>query len=92
MLKSVTADILNEMRPGKRPGRPPIIKPCPFCSRAFNSTAMRKHQRECERQHRSAPPQPRALPVDLENQDLSSDPVERLRQLDQREQDRIQRS
>src|SRR5581483_5369105 len=25
MRKSVTADIVNEMRPGRRPGRPPII-------------------------------------------------------------------
>ena len=32
------------------------------------------------------------MPQDLENQELSSNPLERLRQLDQQEQDRIERS
>ena len=32
------------------------------------------------------------MPGDLENQELSSDPLERQRQLDQQEQDRIERS
>lgn len=36
--------------------------------------------------HLDASPKP-PLPADLENQTLSSDPLERLRQIDQREQD-----
>ena len=40
--------------------------------------------------HLDAPILP-ALPTDLENQELSSDPLERVRQLEQREIDRILR-
>ena len=37
------------------------------------------------------PPVLPPLPTDLENQDLSSDPLEQVRQLEQREIDRIRR-
>lgn len=40
--------------------------------------------------HLDAPPLP-PLPTDLENQDLSPDPLERVRQLEQQEIDRILR-
>ena len=40
--------------------------------------------------HLDTPPQP-PLPTDLENQELSPDPLERVRQLEQKEIDRILR-
>lgn len=92
MHKSVTDEMIREMQPRRGPGRPPIVTHCPFCHRAFNKTEMKKHRNACAHDHRNAPPQRPVMPQDLENQQLSSDPLERLRQIDQREQDRMQRS
>ena len=60
------------------------------------SVGMKKYIREMlddlRKEHEAktvkldAPPAP-ALPEDLENQELSADPVERVRQLDQQAQD-----
>jgi len=92
MLNKITEPILGGMKPQGRRGRPPIVRHCPYCHTALNVTEMRRHRPRCERAYDQAPPQPKAVPTDLENQNLSSDPTEMLRQLDQREIDRIQRS
>ena len=91
--------MIDSLKPHGSPGRRPIVRHCPHCHAALNVTEMKAHLPRCERDHRNAPPQaPReqppapALPTDLENQDLSRNPIERTRQLDQQEQDRIERT
>ncbi|HWB95686.1 MAG TPA: hypothetical protein VG672_03265 [Bryobacteraceae bacterium] len=59
------------------------------------NSVTEKYIQELKTQNRPAdksktPPPP--MPDDLENQILSSDPLERLRQLDQQEADRIERT
>ena len=91
MSKDITSEILNELRPPARLGRPPVFRRCAHCQREFNATEMKRHQPACARDHQFSPAPP-TMPFDLENQALSSDPQERLRQLDQQQQDRIERS
>ena len=76
--------------PGKA-GRRPIVRHCPYCHTALSATKMRAHLPQCERAHQTAPPQA-ALPADLENQELSRNPLQRTRQLEEQEQDRIERT
>ncbi len=92
--------MIDSLKPRGKAGRPPVVRHCPFCHAALNVTQMKQHRPQCERDHRDAPPQERAeppmparpTPGDLENQELSGDPLQRERQLDQQEQDRIERT
>jgi hypothetical protein len=90
MRNNITRELLDGLKPQALRGRPRVVKSCPYCQGSFSATDMRKHQPGCARNHKNAPPQERTMPDDLENQVLSSDPLERLRQLDQQEQDRIE--
>ena len=92
MRNNITGGMIDALNPRAVRGRPPIVRKCPFCQLSFSATDMRRHQPGCARDHKNAPPQERTMPDDLENQALSSNPLERLRQLDQQEQDRIERS
>jgi len=94
----IVKPMIDSLKPPVKKGRRPIVRHCPYCHAALNATQMRAHLPQCERDHGNAPPQarqqqpPAPLPGDLENQELSSDSLERTRQLDQEEQDRIERS
>jgi len=90
MRNNITRELLDELKPRAMRGRPRVVKSCPYCQNSFSATEMRKHQPACARDYKNAPPQERTIPDDLENQELSSNPLERLRQLDQQEQDRIE--
>jgi recombinational DNA repair protein (RecF pathway) len=81
--------MVDSLRPQAKLGRPPKVHHCPWCHAALNVTEMKRHRPQCARDHRNAPPQE---PQDLENQALSDSPLQRERQLDQQEQDRIQRT
>ena len=96
---SITTKIIDPLKPAGKAGRPPIVRHCPYCHLAMSVTAMRKHRPACAREHVNAPPQPPrepapepSLPTDLQNQIPSEDPLERLRQIDEQEQERIERS
>jgi len=91
MKNKITGGYVEELQPKARIGRPPVIRQCPHCHRSFNATEMRGHQPACKLIFQQAPP-PAPLPEDLENQILSKDPLERERQLDQQEADRIERT
>ncbi|MGA2184868.1 MAG: hypothetical protein ABSH47_17760 [Bryobacteraceae bacterium] len=94
MTKIVTP-MVDSLKPQGKPGRPPVVRHCPYCHAALNVTEMKQHRPQCARDHRKAPPQQRVQPPtpgDLENQELSGDPLQRERQLDQQEQDRIERT
>ncbi|MGA3024289.1 MAG: hypothetical protein ABSF98_05925 [Bryobacteraceae bacterium] len=102
----IVKPIIDSLKPQGKAGRPPVVRHCPYCHAAMNVTAMKQHRPQCARDHRNAPPQERLLPpspplppmpppptpADLENQELSADPLQRERQLDQQEQDRIERT
>jgi len=92
MSQNITSDILSGLGPQSKRGRPPIVRHCPYCHVALNVTEMRRHRPACARDYKRAQPQPKVVPTDLENQELSSDPLERLRQIEQQEADRIERS
>ena len=89
-MTKIVKPIVDSLKPGSKAGRPPVVRHCPYCQAAMNTTAMRKHMPQCEQDQQPAPQPP--TPDDLEAQILSDDPLQRRRQLDQREQDRIQRS
>ena len=93
-MTNIIKDMVDSMKPQTKAGRPAKVRHCPHCHAALNVTQMKRHRPQCERDHRNAPPQPPPGPTpdDLENQVLSDDPLQRQRQLDQREQDRIRRS
>ncbi len=91
MKKMTISQMFDMLKPKAKIGRPPVVRQCPHCKNSFNATEMRTHQGACKMIYQQAPPLP-ALPTDLENQILSNDPLERLRQLDQQEQDRILRT
>jgi len=96
--------MVDSMKPQGKAGRPAKVKHCPYCHAALNVTQMKLHRPQCARDHRNVPPQAPVLPAappkvpmpptpsDLENQELSRNPLERERQLDQQEQDRIERT
>jgi hypothetical protein len=91
--------MIDSLKPPGKVGRPAKVRHCPYCHTALNVTDMKQHRPQCARDHRNAPPQdaqppmpPPPTPDDLENQELSSDPRERVRQLDQQEADRIERT
>jgi len=86
-LTKIVKPIIDSLQPRARAGRPPKVHTCPYCQIAMNVTEMKRHRPQCARDHHNAPPQ-----GDLENQILSDDPLQRQRQLDQQEQDRIQRT
>jgi hypothetical protein len=90
----IVKEMINSLKPEGKAGRPPIVRHCPWCHAALNVTQMKQHRPQCARDHRDAPPQePQGpTPDDLENQVLSVDPLERQRQIDQQEQDRVERS
>ncbi len=91
-MKKLTAkQMLDLLKPKGKLGRPPVMRQCPYCKLAFTATALRAHQPACKAIHMQPPPPP-PDPADLENQVLSSNPLERVRQLDQQEQDRIIRT
>ena len=90
-MKNVVKRIVDPLKPRAKAGRPPVVRNCPYCQVAMNATEMRQHMPQCQRDFKDAPPQD-TTQDDLENQILSDDPLERQRQLDQQEQDRIQRS
>ena len=94
-----TKKLIDPLKPAGKPGRPPVVRHCPYCHQAMNVTAMRRHRPDCAREHLNAPPQPPrqaapepTLPTDIQNQIPSDDPLKRPRQADEREQERIQRS
>ncbi len=91
MKKLTASQMLDLLKPKGKLGRPPVIRQCPHCKAPFNATAMRAHQSMCKAFYQQPAPPP-ADPADLENQVLSSNPLERLRQLDEQEQDRIVRT
>lgn len=88
MKKMTISQMFDMLKPKSKIGRPPVMRECPNCKIRFSATDMRAHQGSCKMIYTQAPPPP-AVPTDLENQILSNDPLERLRQLDQQEQDRI---
>jgi len=89
-VSKIVKPIVDPLKPRGKAGRPPVVRPCPYCHVAMNATRMRKHMPQCERDRQTTPQPP--TPDDLEAQTLSKDPLQRQRQLDQREQDRIRRS
>lgn len=89
--KNSIARMFDMLKPNARMGRPPVVRQCPHCHRSYNATDMRSHQPACKMMSSQAPPRP-PLATDLENQVLSTDPLERVRQLDQQEADRIERT
>lgn len=102
-MTNIVKPMVDSLRPQGRVGRPPVVRHCPYCHVALNVTQMKRHRPQCERDHRNAPPQQRVQPPtpplpppptpgDLENQVLSADPLQKERQLDQQEQDRIERT
>ena len=98
-MTKIIKPMIDSLKPQGRPGRRPLVRHCPHCHAALNVTQMKAHLPQCEREHRNAPPQPphqepppAPLPADLENQELSRNSLERTRQLDQQEQDRIERT
>ena len=105
-MTKIIQPMVDSLRPHGKPGRPPKVHHCPYCHAALNVTQMKQHRPQCERDHRSAPPQERILPPappeppmpapptpdDLENQELSQNPLRREGQLDQQEADRIERT
>jgi hypothetical protein len=101
-LTKIVQPIVDGLKPSGKAGRPPLVRHCPYCHTALNVTEMKRHRPQCARDHRSAPPQPRVqpqppvppppTPEDLENQVPAADPLQRERQLDQQEQDRIERT
>ena len=88
-MTNIVKPIVDGLLPRARAGRPPKVHHCPYCQTAMNVTEMKRHRPQCARDHRNAPPQEQQ---DLENQVLSDDPLQRQRQLDQQEQDRIERT
>ncbi len=91
MKKMTISQMFDMLKPKGKIGRPPVMRQCPNCKIVFNATEMRTHQGNGKTIYQQAPPPP-AVPTDLENQILSDDPLERLRQLDQQEHDRILRT
>ncbi len=91
-MKKLTAKQMFELlKPKGKLGRPPVMRQCPYCKMTFTATALRPHQSACKTIHMQPPPPP-PDPMDLENQVLSSNPRERVRQLEQQEEDRILRT
>ena len=91
-MKKLTAKQMFELlKPKGKLGRPPVMRQCPYCKIEFTATALRPHLGACKTIHMQPPPPP-PDPMDLENQVLSSNPLERVRQLDQQEEDRILRT
>ena len=98
-MTKIVKPMIDSLKPQGKAGRRPIVRHCPHCHAALNVTQMKVHLPQCERDHKNALPQPPhqeppppPLPTDLENQELSRDPIERTRQLDQQEEDRIERT
>ena len=89
--KMTISQMFAMLSPKGKMGRPPVMRPCPHCHIEFSATEMRAHQPACKMFYKQPAPPP-AVPTDLENQVLSNDPLERLRQLDEQEQDRILRT
>jgi hypothetical protein len=87
----ITGKYVSDLQSRLQAGRPSATRPCPRCKKPINAAEMTSHQRVCAPVYPGQTP-PAPDPSDLENQVLSDDPMERLRQLDQQEADRIERT